>query len=51
MIYFVLATGLVAMAVLAQAYRIQRDYFAKEVLKQYEWIDEIIVELEGKTEN
>ncbi|HEY6019702.1 MAG TPA: hypothetical protein VIY48_07320 [Candidatus Paceibacterota bacterium] len=35
------------LACLAQVYRIQRDYFAEEVLNQYCWIDEIIEALES----
>lgn len=45
----ILLVALVGLAVLAQAYRIQRDYFADEVLKQYAWIDEIIKALEEES--
>ena len=50
MISWILGGGLLVMAALAQMYRVQRDYFADEVLKQYAWIDEIIDELEEKSE-
>lgn len=46
----VLISALVVMGVLAQIYRVQRDYFSKELLAQYDWIDDIIKELEDKTE-
>lgn len=44
--WFLLA-AVAVLGVLATAYRIQRDYFATEVLAQYAWIDEIIEELES----
>lgn len=44
---WLLLCAVVALAVTAQVYRIQRDYFAAEVLSQYRWIDEIIEELES----
>jgi len=47
----VLAVAVVALAITAQVYRIQRNYFADEVVKQYAWIDEIIDELEEKAED
>lgn len=46
----ILFAGILLVAITAQAYRIQRDWFAQEVLKQYEWIDEIIEALEDESE-
>lgn len=45
----ILLVALVSLAILAQAYKIQRDRFAEEVLKQYQWIDEIIEALEEES--
>lgn len=45
-----LTIGLILLAMLAQKYRVERDWFAEEVLKQYQWIDEIIEALEGEEE-
>lgn len=45
-----LTIGLILLAMLAQKYRVERDWFAQEVLKQYEWIDEIVEALEGEEE-
>jgi hypothetical protein len=45
MTIIVLMIGVVGLAIVAQAFRIQRDYFAEEVKTQYRWIDEIITEL------
>ena len=44
----ILFAGILLVAITAQAYRVQRDWFAQEVLKQYQWIDEIIEALEGE---
>lgn len=51
MVTTILLVALVGLAILAQAYRIQRDVFAAEVLKQYEWIDEIIEDLKEINES
>ena len=45
MTVIVLLIGIVGLGIVAQAFRVQRDYFAEEVKNQYRWIDEIITEL------
>lgn len=47
MVTWLLVGTVIVLACLAQVYRIQRDYFAEEVLNQYRWIDEIIEALES----
>lgn len=43
-------TDLIPWLVLVQTLAAERDWFAEEVLKQYQWIDEIIEALEGEEE-